>query len=272
MMNDEWPDFVSVADMYGDWDYEAAVKALERSLGPRNSTSFYDTVGSLGLTADETVLDIGGREGRDCLEIAKRFGARGVSVDPVPANIERGSEIVADHEHGHLVDMRLGSIEKIPADDGFFDLILSRDMLGHIENLDIALAECARVARRNGLMVVHEVFGTALLEPDEKARLCADTATYPERLSVPSFEETVSRSSFTIDSLDLIGSEWAEAAQESGSGRNYMLQVSRLRRAREQLVAELGEVPYRAMYGNALWSIYHMIGKLESRVYVLRRG
>jgi hypothetical protein len=48
--------------------------------------------------------------------------------------------------------------------------------------------------------------------------------------------------------------------------------VSRLRRAKAQLVEELGEVPYRAMYANALWSIYQMIGKLESRVYVLRRG
>jgi hypothetical protein len=26
------------------------------------------------------------------------------------------------------------------------------------------------------------------------------------------------------------------------------------------------------MYGNALWSIYQLIGKLESRVYVLRRA
>lgn len=36
-------------------------------------------------------------------------------------------------------------------------------------------------------------------------------------------------------------------------------------------MAELGEVPYRAVYGNALWSVYRMLGKLESRIYVLRR-
>ncbi|MCP4967270.1 MAG: methyltransferase domain-containing protein [bacterium] len=230
-----------------------------------------DTLASLALGPDHVVLDIGGREGRDCLEIAKRFGARGVSVDPVAANIERGREIAASHEYGHLVELRLGSIEQIPADDGVFDLVLSRDMLGHIEDLGVALTECARVLVPQGRMVIHEVFATPLLEPDEQRRLCEDIATYPERLSVAVFEAGVAEAGFSVESLDLIGSEWSEAGQEADTAKNYVLQVSRLRRAKDELVAELGEVPYRVMYGNALWSVYQMIGKLESRVYVLRR-
>ena len=256
--------------MYGDWDYPSAVETLERSLKPRSSASFVDTLASLDLGADHVVLDIGGREGSHCLEIAERFGSRGVSVDPVSANIERGRELVAGHEYGHLVELRLGSIEQIPADDGVFDLVQSRDMLGHVEDLGVALAECSRVLVPNGRMVIHEVFATPLLEPDEQRRLCADTATYPERLSVAGFEAGVADAGFVVESLDLIGSEWSEAAQEADTANNYVLQVSRLRRAKDELVAELGEVPYRAMYGNALWSIYQMIGKLESRVYVLR--
>ena len=75
---------------------------------------------------------------------------------------------------------------------------------------------------------------------------------------------------FAIEHLDRVGSEWVEASQEAGTAPNYLLQVSRLRRARAGLIEELGEVPYRVMYGNALWSIYQLLGKLESRVYVLR--
>jgi hypothetical protein len=90
-------------------------------------------------------------------------------------------------------------------------------------------------------------------------------------MSVASFEADVASAGFSIESLDLVGSEWSEAAQEAETATNYLLQASRLRRSKDQLVAELGEVPYRVMYGNALWSIYQMIGKLESRVYVLRR-
>jgi len=268
---DEWPDPVSVAEMYGDWDYEAAAEALRRSLDPRPSTSLFDTIGVIGLGEGDTVLDIGGREGRDCLLMAKRFGCRGVSVDPVAANIARGAEVVAEHEHGDLVEVRLGSIEDIPADDGTFDLVLSRDMMGHIEDIDSALAECARVLAPEGAMVIHEVFATPLLEPEEQRMLCASTATVPQRLSVPGFEAAVAKSGFRIEALDLVGSEWVEASQEAGTAPNYLLQVSRLRRAKDQLVAELGETPYRAMYGNALWSIYRLIGKLESRVYVLRQ-
>jgi hypothetical protein len=92
----------------------------------------------------------------------------------------------------------------------------------------------------------------------------------PERLSVADFEATVAAAGFSVVSLEVLGSEHVEASQEAGTAPNYLLQVSRLRRARDRLVEELGEVPYRAMYGNALWSVYRLIGKLESRIYVLR--
>jgi SAM-dependent methyltransferase len=269
-MVDEWSRAVSVEEMYGEWDYEAAVDVLGKSLEPRPSTSLFDTIGSLGIDGENRVLDIGGRDGRDALVMAERFGCRAVSVDPVEANIERGIEKVAEHEFGHLVDVRPGSIEHIPAGDGEFDLVLSRDMLGHIEDIGRAMVECARVLRPSGWMVVHEVFATPLLQPEELRSLCADIATYPERMFVAGFETAVQSVGFEIESLDLVGSEWVEASQEAATVPNYLLQVSRLRRAKARLVQELGEAPYRTMYGNALWSIYQLIGKLESRVYVLR--
>lgn len=261
---------MSVEEMYGDWDYEAAVKILERSLSPRSSMSLFDTVDSLGVGAGDLVLDIGGRDGRHSLVMAERFGCRAVSVDPVEANIALGARLLAEHEFSHLVELRLGAIEDIPAKSGVFDLVLSRDMLGHIEDLDKALAECARVLSPDGAMVIHEVFATPLLEPQEAQMLCLDVATVPERMSVSGFEAAVDASGFSVESVELIGSEWNEASQEAGTAPNYLLQVSRLRRAKRQLIDELGEVTYRVMYGNALWSIYQMLGKLESRVYVLR--
>lgn len=115
------------------------------------------------------------------------------------------------------------------------------------------------------------MFATPSLEPEEQRLLCADIATYPERLSVADFEATVASAGFSVESMDLVGSEWVEASQEAGTAPNYLRQVSRLRRARYELVEELGEVPFRVMY-NALWSIYQLLSKLESRVYVLRRA
>ena len=270
-MSYDWDDPVSVDEMYGEWDYEAAKEALARSLEPRPGTSFLDTIGGLGIGEGDVVLDIGGREGRDCLDLAERWGCRGVSVDPVEANVRRGREIAEAHEFGHLVELRLGAMEAIPAEDGSVDVVLSRDMMGHVADVDTGLAEGVRVLRPGGAMVVHEVFATPLLEPQEARRLCADTATVPERMAVAGFEATVATAGFSIENVDVVGSEWAESSQERGVAPNYLLQVARLRRAKDELVEELGEAPYRVMYGNALWSIYQLIGKLESRVYILRR-
>lgn len=272
MTSDLWAEPVSVDDMYGDWDYEAAVATLARSLHPRASTSLHDVLEQLGVGPNDVVLDIGGRDARHSLAIAGRFGSRVVCVDPVAENIEDAMRAVEVHPHGELVQVIPGTIEQIPVDDGAVDVIFSRDMLAHISDLRLALGECARVLTAVGAMVVHGVFATALMEPMEAQRLYRDLAAVPERMSAKGFEETVVAAGFAIDMVEVIGSEWAEASQEAGTAPNYMLQVSRLRRGRERLVDELGEITYRVMYANALWSIYHMIGKLEARVYVLRRA
>lgn len=270
MTINDWPNPVSVADMYGDWDYEAAVEVLDRSLSPRPAASIFDVVGSLGVREGDVLLDIGGREGEHGLLMAERFGCHVVSVDPVTENIERGREIASGSEYGQMVELRLGSIEQIPAEDGTFRLIFSRDMMGHIADLEVALVECRRVLSADGHLVIHQVFGTPMLEPDEARRLWADSATVPERMSVTGFEAAVAAAGLEISSVDVVASEWAEASQEAGKSPNYLLQVARLRRDRDRLLEELGEVTYRVMYANALWSIYQLIGKLESRIYVLR--
>ncbi len=270
-MSYSWSKPVTVEEMYGEWDYEAAVTVLDRSLAPRPTVAIFDVVGSLGVGPGDTVLDIGGREGQHALLMAEKFGCRAVSVDPVRENHERGQELVAEHDSRDLVELRLGAIEHIPAKDGEFQLVFSRDMLGHIEDLGIALAECRRVLSPGGRMVVFEVFATPLMYPEELQQLCADAATVPARMSVANFEADVAASGFSVENLEVLGSENVEASQEAGTAPDYLLQVSRLRRAKKSLVEELGEVAYRVMYANALWSIYRMIGKLESRIYVLRR-
>jgi cyclopropane fatty-acyl-phospholipid synthase-like methyltransferase len=272
MADTKWSEPVTVEQMYGDWDWEAAVAAVDRSLNPRPSSSIFATLESLGLGPDDRVLDIGGRDGQHGLTMAERFGCSVVSVDPALANIQEGETVVADHEFGHLVEVVVGSIEQIPADDGAFTFVFSRDMFAHVEDADVALADCARVLVPNGVMVLHQVFATDLLEPIEAEQVFEHTAGVPERFSVDGFERAAASAGFVVEDIELIGSEWNEASQEVGTAPNYLLQVSRLRRARGALIAEIGEVAYRVVYGNALWGINQMLGKLESRVYILRRS
>lgn len=256
--------------MYGDWDYEAAVAALERSLKPRRGTSIFDIVESLGIGSGDKVLDIGGRDGFHGLTMAERFGCTVLSVDPAPANIADGLERVAKHDHGDKVEVVLGAIEAIPAGDNEFDLVFSRDMMGHVADRAHGLRECARVLKPGGAMLAHVVFATELMEPSEREIAAGGTATHLENLDAASFEAQVVAAGFRIEDLDLVGSEWYEANQEAGTSPNYPLQISRLRRAKDELIEELGEMAYWSMYGNALWGVYILIGKLETRVYTLR--
>ncbi len=263
---------LTVQQMYGDWDIEwaDAVAMADHSLDPRPRTSIYDTFGTLGVGEGGYVLDIGGRDAAQALDLAERFGCRVLSVDPVQANIDFGTEDIANHEYGHLVQIELGTINDIPAGDDSFDAVFSRDMLGHVEDLAGALAECRRVLVPGGAMVIHDVFATRLLESEESARLCADLAQVPERLDAELFEQTVAEAGFAIEVLDRVGSEWLEALLEGEDGEKRLLRAARLNRDRDRLVEEMGVVPYRGVLGNTLWTIYRMIGKLEDRVYVIR--
>lgn len=271
-MTDDLTRPITNEEMYGDWgvDWDDLVAIADRSVEPRSRTSIYDTFGGLGVTEGDDVLDIGGRDGAQALELAERFGCRVLSVDPVRANVELARADIADHDYGHLVESRLGEIGDIPASDAVFDAIFSRDMMGHVADLDRAMSECRRVLRPTGAMLVHDVFATPLLEANEQARLCADLAQIPERLDGDDFEATVVAAGFAIEARETLGSEWLEHLLENEDAERRLLRASRLHRRPERFIAEMGLIPYRVFRGNNLWTIYKMIGKLEDRVYVLR--
>ena len=270
-MADEWTRPLTVEQMYGYWDldWDEATALTDRSLDPRPKSSIYDTLSTFGLGVGDVVLDVGGRDATDGLAIAERFGCRVVVVDPVQANLDEGLRAVASHDHGDLVEVHRGTINQIPVDDDTVDLVFSRDMLTHVPDLDGALMECRRVLTPVGSMLIHQVFGTPLLEPAEKERICADLATVPDRLSLEMFEDSVRRVGFTIRAMDRVGSEWLESLLEREDGEKRLLRAARMRRNKDDIVAEVGVAAFRVMQANNLWTIYRMIGKLEERVYSL---
>jgi len=270
-MGDDFTTPLTVEQMYGDWgiEWEDAVAMTDVSLNPKPWTSIYDTFSTLGVEEGDYVLDIGGRDAAQALDLAERFGCRVLSVDPVQANIDLGTEGIAGHQDGHLVENKLGTINDIPAPNDAFEAIFSRDMMGHVEDLEGAFGECRRVLKRGGGMVIHDVFATSLLEPKESARLSADLAMAPGRLDGDLFERTAEEAGFTIETIDRVASEWLENLLEGENGEKRLLLAARLNRDRDRFVEAMGVVPYRVVQGNNLWTIYRMIGKLQDRVYVI---
>lgn len=265
---------ITVEEFYGPWpiSHEARGEIMGRSRDPLGPDSLFEVVASLGVGAEDVVLDIGARDARHSITLAERFGSRVIAVDPVATAVEKGREAVADRGLADRVEVVVGGIESIPLADDAVDVVFARDMLNHVENLALGLGECRRVLRPGGAMVVFHTFATDRLYPEEAAELFSNLALVPERQDVADFERHVEQAGFTVEELVITGSQWREYLEEEGEGRTsrQLLEVARLRRLEDEMRAELGDIPYRVELANALWGVYSMIGKLEGRIYVLR--
>jgi SAM-dependent methyltransferase len=268
----------SVEDMYGDTGLtdQALDLLLDTSLSPRGPDMLFDMVSELGIGPAHRVLDVGCRDGKHALELARRFGCRTFGVELVEANLDRGRGFMADARESEpgvaaLTHLLRGRIEAIPFPDGAFDLVWARDMLIHISDLTGALRECRRVMAPGGRLLLYQMFATPWLDPEEASRLWPPLAAVPENTDPAYFERCVAGAGLEVLVRDEIRSEWREYLEESGPGKTsrQLLHAARLLRDRDRFVHVLGRVSYEVELADSLWGVYQMVGKLSARIYLL---
>jgi SAM-dependent methyltransferase len=144
---------------------------LDESLHPRGPDVLYDIVASLGLPRGSRALDLGCGEGGYTIQLAHRVGFTMLGIDPVlrPPTGERHIELVREAFAGASalpdelrarVYFAQGSAEALPIAGGVFDLIWSREMVLLVRDLDAMFAECRRVLRDGGYLLVESTFAT----------------------------------------------------------------------------------------------------------------
>ena len=266
---------LSVQQLYGEiWNeddpaFEAAVRT---SLNPRHAGVLYDLFAGFGIGPGDVVLDVGCRDAKYAVELVRRFACRAVAVDPMTVHIDHARALVAEVGMvGRVAPIRAG-IEALPLRDGAVDAVWSRDMLVHVD-LPAGLAECFRVLRPGGEMLVYVTLATGALEPAEARRLFAASAIVPANMAPAYFEETARAAGFEITTRDPIDSEWRERWAEEGSMAllDDLLQLARMRRQEAELVRRFGRARYEASWGGRTWGIYQLLGKLCPTVYLLRK-
>jgi SAM-dependent methyltransferase len=251
--------------------------ALDESLQPRGPDLLYDIVRELRLPPGAGVIDLGCGEGDHSFRLAETFGFAVQGVDPVRRNIELGNEALEEAakqnaELRRLVRFALGTAEAMPVDDASVDLIWCRESL-YFFDLENAFAECRRVLRTDGRMLIYNNFETELMEPPEAERWHApNPGTMPANSDPRNVEAAFADVGFTIEQDITLGSEFGEYGQEhTGKPGQQLIHAARLMRAPERYIARFGETNYDIMLADALWHVYRMIGKLSSRIYLLKK-
>src|SRR5687767_9786955 len=95
-----------VGESFGAIEEEFA-RFLDESLAPRGSESLHDLVGDLQVPAGGVAVDVGCGNGRDAVELARRFDLRVHGIDPMRANVAAATERAHAEGLGAVVDARV---------------------------------------------------------------------------------------------------------------------------------------------------------------------
>jgi ubiquinone/menaquinone biosynthesis C-methylase UbiE len=276
MTENEPPGRFSFEQYYDDYPrIEEELQAVLRvSLNPRGPDVLYDVINGLGLPRTAQVVDLGCGEGVHALELARRFGVGVIGVDPVGRHIELANDAVAslDEDARKQVRFQEGRAEDIPLDDGSVDLVCCREMLYHVPVLELAFAECRRILKRGGHVVIYQLFSTERLEPREAEGFWGTTDTFSSSTDRVRMEAAIAAAGLRIEQNIELGSETGEWAEEHhGKASQELLSASRLLRDPERYVEQFGAAAYEIKLADSFWHVYRMIGKLSNRIYVLGR-
>ena len=247
---------------------------LQRSLGPRSPEMLAEAPGWLGLGAGQLVLDAGCRDASYAAELVRRYGCRVVGVDLVPVRVpEDGADGAGTATLGEVALVQ-GDLQAMPLADGVVDLVWCRDTLSCLPDCRGALAECARVLRPGGGMVLYAVFATDRLEPADRALVVEGLANSAASMHQPTVEAAIAAAGFQIVRREQIDSEWSEHQLEHDPGylTQDLLEVARLTRDRDRLEAALGPVWYRRTLAFDLWRLQIVLGRLLPVLYALVKG
>lgn len=272
------PDATFLDEFYDAYPrIEAAFQeALDVSLSPRGPSILYDIVGALALPQGAGAIDGGCGEGEHSIALANRFGLRVLGVDPVPRHIDLAREALAEaaRHDASLTDrvrFELGTLDALPAAGASVELVWCKEVFEHIEAPDRAFAECRRVLRPGGHVLLRQMFATDRLEPREAEWLWRTMGVVPANADPTHIEAAFEAAGLHAKECIVLAGEWGEFGQETrGSGGRRLAHASRLLREPERYIAVFGQAAYDTMLGDCLWHIYGMIGKLCPRVYLLQ--
>ncbi len=107
-----------------------------------------------GVTEAQEILDVGCGIGGSTLYLARRFGADGTGITLSPTQAQRARARAAEAGIAHRVNFQVENALEMPFADASFDLVWSLESGEHMPDKQQFLAECCRVLRPGGKLIV----------------------------------------------------------------------------------------------------------------------
>jgi SAM-dependent methyltransferase len=217
------------------------------------------------------VVDLGCRNGAHLIELVRRYDVVGVGVEAVELHVQVARAAVRNAGLADRITLHEGVMQALPYPDGSFDLVWCRDVIEQVDDLDGALREMVRVMKPRSYGLLYTTVTTDLLTAQDAAILRNHLGNVEGNLDRTTLEDAFTQSGLTIETTTAIGTEWIEHEEERNQPvSRALLRLARLRRQRNDIVAEHGLDIYQHIEANLHWEVFQFLGKLEPLVYTLR--
>ncbi|MBN2361855.1 MAG: class I SAM-dependent methyltransferase [Deltaproteobacteria bacterium] len=104
------------------------------------------------------VLEVGCGIGAGAVYLARERNCQVTAVDRSPQMIEWAKKRAAGAGVGYRIEFQVASVDRLPFDDGAFDVVVAESVLSFIDDKDGAIAELVRVVKPGGRVGINETF------------------------------------------------------------------------------------------------------------------
>ena len=132
-----------------------------------------------GLKPGMKVLDVSSGRGTQSISYAKQFSVKVTGLDISEEMIKSASKNAKKEGIDNLISFKWGDSQDLPFEDNSFDVVINECAVGIPDDSQKVLDEMVRVAKSNGIIVIHESTWRTELTDTEKDEFSERYGTTP---------------------------------------------------------------------------------------------